>query len=97
MYRAELLVVALKLVSRSMSTSLILARMMLSPDGSTTCPERVAVSSWAKAEFAANRTINNRRQRCPTTRQEKRSTVLFLYKRMRGDRRLLPNKKCLWR
>ena len=60
-------------VSRSMSTSFTWAPVTLNPDGSTTCPETVAVSSCAKAEFAASETSNNRRQGFPTTRKERRS------------------------
>jgi hypothetical protein len=48
---------------------------MLDPDGSTTCPETLAVSSCAKAEFAASETSNETKQDLPRT-QKRRSIDL---------------------
>ena len=83
----------LVVVSRSMSTSFTWAPVMLSPDGSTTCPETVAVSSCAKAEFAASETSSKRKQDFPTTPGETEHRFVFLYRRMPDSGDLFLNKK----
>src|SRR5579872_882770 len=60
-----------------MSISFIWAPVMLRPDGSTTCPETVAVSSCAKAEFAAREASSKKKQDLCTSPEDGRIISLY--------------------